>query len=119
MARQGRRVHKHRPKQVLDAARAEVAHLFDEAKALFEAGKPELARRRVRAARRAAMKVQLRIPEFWHRYCRRCDAYLVQGENSTIRIRNGIRILRCGECGAVRRTVVRPTPSAPREHPQR
>lgn len=101
-----RRSYKRRPEQVLAAARKETELLLDEARRLFLAGEGGLARRRVRQARRVAMRVQLRLPEFWHRYCRACDAPLIQGENSTIRIRGGIRILRCGECGAVRRRVL-------------
>lgn len=110
------RGYKRRPRKVLAAAREEVSRLFDDAKACFARGAYELARRRVKAARRAAMKVQLRIPEFWNRYCRRCNSYLVQGENSTIRIRGGVRILRCHECGSVRRKVVKPKRDARREH---
>ncbi len=102
-----KRSHKRRPDHVLDTAREEAARLFGEAGRFHAAGDDAMARRRVRQARRAAMRVQLRIPEFWNRYCRACDAYLVQGENSTIRVKKGVRILRCQACGAVRRKVVK------------
>ncbi|RME31431.1 ribonuclease P [Candidatus Woesearchaeota archaeon] len=113
-----RRGYKRRPAKVLRSAREEVARLFAEAERQFDAGRKDLARRRVRNARRAAMKVQLRIPEHWHRYCRRCDNYLKQGVNCTIRIRKGIRIRRCLECGAVRRKIMREkSVRAPPTHP--
>jgi RNase P subunit RPR2 len=104
---QPRRAHKRRSEKELSAVRAEVATLFAEAKAYFEKGDKKLATRRVRAARRRAMKVQMPIPEYALRYCRSCEGYLKQGVNCTIRIRNSIRILRCLECGAVRRKVLR------------
>jgi RNase P subunit RPR2 len=83
-----------------------VATLFGEAEAFFVKGDKKLATRRVRAARRWAMKVQMPIPEYGLRYCRSCEAYLKQGVNCTIRVRDKIRILRCLECGAVRRKVL-------------
>ncbi|MBR9692933.1 hypothetical protein GOV07_03290 [Candidatus Woesearchaeota archaeon] len=101
-----KRGYKKRPPAVLKQAHQEVRRLFDEAKASFVAGNTKMATRRVKQARRTAMRVQLRIPEFWNHYCRTCDAYLVQGTNSTIRVKKGIRILRCQECGNVRRKVM-------------
>lgn len=101
------RTYRRRSDKELAPVKAEIARLFDEAERLGRAGKGELARRRVRAARRAAMKVQLRMGEHALRYCRSCDACLILGENATVRIRDGVRILRCGECGAVRRKVVK------------
>ncbi len=98
-----RRGYKRRPAHVLAAARNEVVRYFSEAAVFHEQGRADLARRRVRAARRAAMKVQLRIPEYWLRYCRRCHHYLVLGENSTLRVRQQLLIRRCLVCGAVRR----------------
>jgi len=102
-----KRGYKRRPEHVLNAAREKVKRLFDEAKAFHQASDPVMAKRRVKQARRAAMRVQLSIPEFWNRYCRSCDAYLVQGENSTVRVKRSVRILCCKACGAVRRKVVR------------
>ncbi len=100
------RANRRRPDSELAPARKEVAQLFNEAERFFLAGDKEMARRRVRAARKAAMKVRLRIPEHNHRFCRECESYLKQGMNCTVRIRDGIRITRCAECGAVRRKVL-------------
>ncbi len=105
--RQAKRSYKTRPAHVLAATRKEVATRFKEAKVFFAQGKLELARRRVKQARRAAMKVQLRIPEHWNKYCRQCNSYLQQGRNSTIRLKKGIRIIRCQECGYVRRKIIK------------
>jgi RNase P subunit RPR2 len=100
------RSYKRRPEALLASVREEVSRLFDGAELLFRQGKGGLARRRVREARRRAMKAQLRIPEHAERYCRGCDSYLVQGVNATVRFKNGVRIRRCLECGAVRRKVL-------------
>jgi|GEM_PF-2247341 len=102
-----KRAHKRRSEQELAPVRQRVAGLFDEAEVLFRKGEKALSRRRVRAARRAAMKVQLHIPEHADRYCRKCDSYLIIGENATVRVKDGIRIRVCKECGAVRRRVLR------------
>ena len=96
-----------KPAHLLRANEQEVTLLFQEAKAFFTAGKLGLAKRRVKAARRVAMKVHLRLPTFWHRYCRSCSSYLEQGKNSTIRIKKKIRILHCQDCGYVRRKILR------------
>ncbi len=98
-----RRAQKRRSERELAPIRQEVARLFDEAEALFRRGDTEMARRRVRQARKRAMSVRLRIPEHADRYCRACDAYLVQGKNMTVRIKDGMRIRVCRACGAVRR----------------
>lgn len=101
-----KRSYKRRPAHVLRKAEQAVADLFAQARQEWARGEREMVKRRVRQARRAAMRVQLRIPDYWRRYCRRCDAYLVQGENSTVRVKGGVRILRCAECGYVRRKVL-------------
>ncbi len=101
------RSNRRRPDSELAPARKEVSRLFDEAERYFLAGDKEMAKRRVRAARKAAMKVRLRVPEHNHRFCRKCESYLKQGVNCTVRIRAGIRITRCLECGAVRRKVLK------------
>lgn len=103
----GHRSQKGKPAHLIKQARKKVAVRFAEARAAFGNGEKELARRRVKQARKAAMAVRLRIPTYWNRYCRHCNAYLVQGENSTIRLRSGMRLLRCQECGYVRRKVTR------------
>jgi len=103
------RSHKRRSENELAPVRKEVAALFAEADQLFRQGEKELARRRVRQARRKAMKVQLRLRDYADRFCRRCDAYLVPGENMTIRVKKGMRIRRCLVCGAVRRKVLAKT----------
>jgi ribonuclease P protein subunit RPR2 len=100
------RGYRRRPAALLATVRKEVDRLFDEAELLFRQGKGELARRRVRRARRTAMKAQLRIPDHAERYCRGCDSYLVPGVNATVRLKGGVRIRRCLECGAVRRKAV-------------
>lgn len=102
-----KRSYKRRPSHLLEKTRGEVALLFDTAELLWRKGDVALATRRVAQARRAAMKVQLRIPEQGERFCRRCNAVLIPGENVTFRIKDGVRIRRCGECGTLRRRMMR------------
>lgn len=101
------RSHKRRPESLLQPIRAKIAQLFDEADALFTKGQKEIAKRRVKAARRLAMKVQLRIPQYKDHFCRDCNNYQKIGQNVTIRIRDGIRIKTCKECGKIRRRRVK------------
>ncbi len=100
------RSYKQRSSRELAPVKEEVLRLFAEAKAFHDAGKKEYARRRVTAARRRMMKVQLRVPELEGKYCRACNAYLEAGVNATTRLKNSIMIRRCNECGAVRRRPV-------------
>jgi RNase P subunit RPR2 len=100
------RAHKQRPEKALAPVREEVARIFAEAEGFFTRGDKRMAQRRVKQARRLAMKVQLRIPEHAHRYCRACDSFVKEGVNATVRIRGKVRIRRCLGCGAVRRKLL-------------
>jgi len=100
------RANRRRSEHELTPIRKEVAKLFDEAERYILAGDKRLSQRRVHQARRLAMKVRLRIPEHAGRYCRKCESYLKPGVNSTTRIKDGIKITRCLECGGVRRKVL-------------
>ena len=72
--------------------------LFEEAKFQFNKN-PELSNKYVKLARKAAMKVNLRIPrELKRKYCKHCYSYLVPGKNSRVRIHKSRVIYYCFNC---------------------
>lgn len=73
---------------------------------LFEKAKenPSLARRYVRLARKMSMKFKARIPDAYRgRFCKKCDAFLIQGKNCSVRKRKDKIVVHCLECDSVRR----------------
>ena len=89
------RSYKQRSPRELAPVKEDVLRLFAEAKAFHDAGKKAFAKRRVTAARRRMMKVQLRMPELEGHFCRACNAYLEPGVNATTRLKNKVIIRRC------------------------
>ena len=72
--------------------------LFREAKIQFKE-KPELADRYVELARKAAMKVNLKLPrEIKRKFCKRCYKYVVPGVNVRVRIHKNRVIYYCFNC---------------------
>lgn len=65
---------------------------------------PERSDRYVRLARKMAMRYNIKIEKTLKRkICKKCQSYLVQGVNSTSRIRNDSIAVRCLKCGNVMR----------------
>jgi ribonuclease P protein subunit RPR2 len=86
-------------------AKEHVAMLLEEAEKNF-LEYPQISRRQVELARKMAMKYRVRFDSVQKRkFCKRCSAYLKQGINSTVRLKNGKIILTCKECGFVRRWI--------------
>jgi RNase P subunit RPR2 len=77
-----------------------IANLIKEAKALAKTN-TIISKRRVKAARRIAMKFHLKIPELKNDFCRKCNAYIKF--NNKTRIKNKFRVVTCLECGSIRR----------------
>jgi ribonuclease P protein subunit RPR2 len=95
----------HKPISHERIAKERIAELFRQADEQFK-DYPELSRRYVKLARKIAMKYRVRFTKEQKRmFCKACDAYLKQGKNSTIRLQHGKLVLRCSECGFVRRFV--------------
>jgi len=97
----------HKPVSHERIAKERIAELFRQAdEAFFE--HPELSRRYVVLARKIAMKFRVKFSKDQKRlFCKKCDAYLKQGKNSTTRLVKGKIVIRCSECGNVRRFVYR------------
>ena len=93
-----------RSKEVETIARERVQILLDEAKVAASAGKRERAKRYVSLARRMAMRYNVSTPSAHRRWiCAGCGAYLVPGVSGAVRLRPQRIVIRCTECGSVRR----------------
>lgn len=65
---------------------------------------PERSHRYVQMARSIAQKYNLKINPIWNRrYCKTCHKFLRPGFNSRIRLSNSSVIIKCLECGELRR----------------
>lgn len=77
--------------------------LFAEAKNAFPSH-PEHSNRYVDLARKIGMRYRVSIPTSLKRKtCKKCRHYLVPGKNCKVRLKSGIRLVICGDCGAVMR----------------
>ncbi len=66
------------------------------------------AKRYVALARRIASKYKVRVPERWRRrFCKGCSAFWVPGVNCTVRTRKSRIVMKCLECGALRRLPIK------------
>ena len=75
-----------------------VAELFAKAEAAFNKDKA-LANRYIKNARKAAMKVRMRLPAALKRkFCKHCYSFLMPGKNSRVRVNRGKVIISCFEC---------------------
>jgi len=85
-------------KKQKDIAKERITILFKQAESRFKENK-SLANRYVTLARKLAMKVKIKIPkEHKRKFCKHCYKYLMPGENSRIRTRDGKVIISCFEC---------------------
>ena len=95
----------HKPESHTRIAKERVDELFSQAESQFK-DHPELSKRYVVLARKIAARYRLRFStDQKKRFCKNCNAYL-KSVNSTTRIVHGHIVLRCKECGNVRRFVV-------------
>lgn len=68
------------------------------------AKRPDFAKRYVRLARKIAQRYTVSIPQKWKRkFCKKCNAFLTAGKNSTVRMRDKTIIIHCEECGNIKR----------------
>lgn len=75
-----------------------VKKLFEEAKLSFNKN-PSLSNKYIKSARKAAMKINLRLPrELKRRFCKHCYSYLVPGKNVRVRIHKSRVIYYCFNC---------------------
>ncbi len=76
----------------------EIKKLFQQAEETFPKDRA-WSNRLIRKARRAAMKVKLKMPrELKRKYCKYCYSFLMPGVNSRLRTRAGKVIISCFEC---------------------
>ncbi|WP_128693036.1 ribonuclease P protein component 4 [Methanoculleus taiwanensis] len=80
-------------------ARERIEVLFRQA-AAFHPENPAWSNRCVELARKIGMRHRVRIDRrFKRQFCRRCNAFLVPGENMRVRIHRGRVIVTCLLCG--------------------
>jgi len=76
-----------------------IERLFELAKSADSVG----SKRYVKLAREIARKLQVKIPEKFRRgFCKNCNNVFIGGVYS-VRIKDGFRIIKCNNCGKVRR----------------
>ncbi len=96
---------------VKQIARERVRILFQQAQRTYKAD-PKLAQSYVGMARRIAMAARVRLPTQYRRgACRVCNAYLVPGETSRVRIRSRRDphvVITCLSCGSQTRIPLKP-----------
>jgi ribonuclease P protein subunit RPR2 len=86
-----------------EIARERINLLFKKANEIYKEDS-SLSNRYVEIARKIAMKAQVNIPSnFRKKFCRKCYAYLVPGENCRVRTRNKKLIYYCMECKNIMR----------------
>ena len=85
-------------------ARQRIHHLFREADRRAMEGRLELANRYVYLARKIAMRYLVRIPkQYRHRFCRKCNSYLLPGKTCRVRLKKHRVVITCYNCGGKKR----------------
>jgi ribonuclease P protein subunit RPR2 len=70
--------------------------------------RPSYAKRYVSLARKISTRYKVRIPAEWRRrFCKNCNALLIPGRNCRVRKQKSRMIVRCLECGGIRRIGLR------------
>jgi ribonuclease P protein subunit RPR2 len=91
-------------------AKQRVQTLFERAAATIKTN-PALSTRYVVTARKIAMAAKIRLPtEFRRRTCKRCNSFLVHGENCRVRVRQKREphvVITCLNCGNQTRILLR------------
>jgi ribonuclease P protein subunit RPR2 len=91
-------------------AKKRVDILFQRANTLSKAN-PKLSSHYVEYARRIAMAAKIRLPQdYRRRVCKKCNNYLVYGENCRVRVRQKREphiVITCLNCGTQKRILLR------------
>ncbi|RZN61743.1 ribonuclease P protein component 4 [Methanonatronarchaeum sp. AMET6-2] len=86
-----------------DLAKQRIEKLFKQAQKKYSEN-PELSHRYMEIAWKLKLKTRVEIPKpYRNRVCRKCQSYLVPGDNQKTRIHNSKIIHRCLECGNIKR----------------
>lgn len=78
----------------------EIEELFRKAEDLK--GRSEFARKCVLKARKLAKRNNISLKQYRRLFCKKCGSYFTS-ENSVLRIKKGIKTIKCLECGNYRR----------------
>lgn len=78
--------------------------LFKKAESAALAGEVNRANRYTHLARKIGMRYNVTIPsQYRRRFCKRCYSYLMPSVTCRARVRNGMVVTRCSECGYINR----------------
>lgn len=84
-------------------AKQRIKELFSEAQ---EAKTQTLSNRYVSLARKISLKYKTPFTKNQkEQYCKKCESYLKSGKNSRIRLNKGKKIIKCLNCGSIRRLI--------------
>ncbi|MGL4669085.1 MAG: ribonuclease P protein component 4 [Methanobacteriaceae archaeon] len=90
-----------RPKWMIDIAKERMEILFSNAKQEFHMY-PKRSHRYVVLATKISKKYNTEIPKQWKRsYCKKCNKFMLVGNNCSVRVYNGIIKINCLECGNI------------------
>ncbi len=93
-------------KKIKEIALERIDILFDLAKKEFKKH-PERSNRYVKIAKKILMKIQEKMPrKHIYSYCKKCNSYLVIGENATKRKKKKFINLTCKNCGYTRKIYI-------------
>ena len=89
---------------IRNTARDRIITLYGLAVDRAREGDTVLARRYTALARKVGMRYTVRIPRRLKRFtCKRCMSPLIPGLTARIRLRGGVEIITCLECGKMKR----------------
>ncbi len=92
-----------RQKWMIKIAEERIGILFQQAEEELSYN-PERSHRYVQMAQNIAQKYNLKIKETWRRrFCKNCQHFIRPGLNSEIRLFNSSLIIKCLDCGDIRR----------------
>ncbi len=78
--------------------------LFEEAQKAALDDRLDLSDRYVRLARKIGMRYNVTVPsEYRRRYCKKCYSYLYPDKTCRVRVKNGMLVSRCNNCGTINR----------------
>ncbi len=90
-----------KPDYQIKIAKERIRILFSEADNAAK-DDPELAKRYMKLAKRIGMRYNVRLGKLKRKFCKRCYSYFT-AKNSQRRLKRGILIITCKECGHVQR----------------
>ncbi len=91
-------------RQQRKVALGRIKTLFKEAEETALEDRLDLSDRYVELARKIGMRYNVTIPsKFRRRYCKECHSYLYPDKTCRVRVKKGMLVSRCDNCGTINR----------------